>query len=282
MGALLSTLGLSAEQRALRKDAIGGSDANTIMGGDEKKLLRLWREKRGEIEPEDLSDVLAVQMGSFTEPFNAAWFEKNTGYVVTHRGLALRSKERPFMGCTLDGLVAEQWEDGCDQGRELGIFEAKHCGTRSTDADLFARYVPQLTHNCIVAGERRAWLSCFKGNGDWVMFEYQLDEAYAERLVAAEEAFWNCVRTGTPPCAVPAEPTPKPVGVVEYDFTGSNAWASHSADYLETVLAADRHEIAKKALKELVPEDASKCFGHGVEIRRDKRGALRFYEGETA
>jgi predicted phage-related endonuclease len=62
--------GPDREQKALRKDALGGSDANTIMGGDEKKLLRLWREKRGEAEPEDLSDILAVQMGSFTEPFN--------------------------------------------------------------------------------------------------------------------------------------------------------------------------------------------------------------------
>lgn len=280
MNALLSSLGLSAEQRLLRKDAIGGSDANIIMGGDEKKLLRLWREKRAEAESEDLSDILAVQMGSFTEPFNAAWFEKNTGYVVTHRGLALRSKNHPFMGCTLDGLVSEQWPeaDGDLNGRELGVFEAKHCGTRSTDAEIFARYVPQLTHNCLVAGERRAWLSAFKGNGDWVMFEYALDDAYAERLTDAEAAFWNCVRTGEPPCSVPSEPSPKPVGVIEYDMAASNAWANFAGEYLETKLAADRHEGARRELKALVPEDASECFGHGIIIKRDKRGALRFTE----
>lgn len=282
MNALLSNLGLSAEAKLLRKDALGGSDANIVMSGDEKKLLKLWREKRGEAEPEDLSDILAVQMGSFTEPFNVAWFEKNTGYVVTHRGLALRSKQHAFMACTLDGLVSEQWPeaDGDLNGHELGVFEAKHCGTRNTDAELFARYVPQLTHNCLVAGERRAWLSVFKGNGDWVMFEYELDDAYAERLVAAETDFWEHVRSGTPPCPVEPEPTPKPVGVVEYDMEalGNNAWASFAGEYLETKLAADRHEAAKKEIKELVPADASKAFGHGVEVRRDKRGALRFYQ----
>ena len=286
MNALLSTLGLTAEQKVLRRDAIGGSDANIIMGGDEKKLLRLWREKRGEAEPEDLSDVLAVQMGSFTEAFNAAWFEKNTGYKVTCRGLALRGgsirEPRPqFMACTLDGYVVEMLPDtpeGEPDGREIGIFEAKHCGARNTDAELFARYVPQLTHNCLVAGERRAWLSCFKGNGDWVMFEYALDDAYAERLIAAEDAFWTCVRTGTPPCAVEPEPTPKPVGVVEYSMEGSNAWSVHAGEYLETKLAADRHASAKDELKALVPADASKCFGHGIIIKRDKRGALRFTE----
>lgn len=278
MNDILSTLGLSAEQKALRQTSLGGSDANTIMGGDEKKLLRLWKEKRGEAEPEDLSDILAVQMGSFTEPFNVAWFEKQTGFTVAECGIALRDESncaRPFMACTLDGKVYVD-----DNGDPAGVFEAKHCGTRSTDAEIFARYVPQLTHNCLVAGERRAWLSVFKGNGDWVMFEYQLDDDYAARLIAAEEAFWECVRTGKPPCAVPSEPTPKPVGVVEYDMeaSGNNAWAAFAGEYLETKLAADRHATAKDELKALVPPDASKCFGHGVEIRRDKRGSLRFYD----
>jgi predicted phage-related endonuclease len=265
---ILSTLGLSAEQRVLRQNALGGSDANTIMGGDEKKLLRLWREKRGEVEPEDLSDILAVQMGSFTEPLNVAWFEKNTGLVVETIALPRCDKGPAFMRCTLDGWIAER----------AAVFEAKHCGTRSTDAEIFARYVPQLTHNCICVGSTAAFLSVFKGNGDWVMFQYDLDAAYAERLIAAEEAFWNCVRTGTPPCAVEAEPTPKPVGVVEYDMQGNNEWASYCADYTETELAADRHELARKSLKALMPDDASKCFGYGLELRRDKRGAVRFYK----
>lgn len=268
MNAILANLGLTPEAKAIRKDAIGGSDANIIMGGDEKKLLRLWREKRGEVEGEDLSDVLAVQMGSFTEPLNIAWFEKNTGLGVETSNLPRCDQGRDFMRCTLDGWVPER----------NAVFEAKHCGVRNTDAEIFARYVPQLTHNCLCTGSRTAFLSAFKGNGDWAVWEYQLDDTYAERLIEAEAAFWECVRTGTPPCAVPAEPTPKPVGVVEYDMTTSNAWASHAADYLETVLAADRHECAKKALKELVPDDASKCFGHGIELRRDKRGALRFYD----
>ena len=42
---------------------IGGSDARIIMGTDEAALLRLWREKRGEVNPEDLSGNLIVQLG---------------------------------------------------------------------------------------------------------------------------------------------------------------------------------------------------------------------------
>src|ERR1700692_3154086 len=67
----------------VRRAFIGGSDARIIMGDDEAALLRLWREKRGEVEPEDLSGNLIVQLGNATEELNRRWFERNTGQVVT-------------------------------------------------------------------------------------------------------------------------------------------------------------------------------------------------------
>ena len=70
-----------------RRSFIGGSDARIIMGDDETYLLRLWREKRGEVQPEDLSDNLIVQLGSVTEELNRHWYERNTGQVV-NRGPA--------------------------------------------------------------------------------------------------------------------------------------------------------------------------------------------------
>jgi len=62
-----------------RRFFIGGSDARIIMGDDEDALLRLWREKRGEVEPEDLSGNLLVQLGVATEELNRRWYEANTG-----------------------------------------------------------------------------------------------------------------------------------------------------------------------------------------------------------
>ena len=44
-----------APPKTVRRTFIGGSDARIIMGQDEAALMRLWREKRGEVEPEDLS-----------------------------------------------------------------------------------------------------------------------------------------------------------------------------------------------------------------------------------
>ena len=53
-----------------RRSFIGGSDARIIMGADQAALIRLWREKRGEAEPEDLSGNLVVQLGAATEELN--------------------------------------------------------------------------------------------------------------------------------------------------------------------------------------------------------------------
>ena len=57
-------------KRIDRRYFIGGSDARIIMGNDESALIRLWREKRGEIEPRDLSANLVVQLGVATEELN--------------------------------------------------------------------------------------------------------------------------------------------------------------------------------------------------------------------
>lgn len=65
-----------------RRSFIGGSDARVIMGDDEGNLVRLWREKRGEVEPEDLSANLIVQLGTVTEDLNRRWYQRNTGHVI--------------------------------------------------------------------------------------------------------------------------------------------------------------------------------------------------------
>ena len=88
-----------------RRQFIGGSDARIIMGDDEAALLRLWREKRGEIEPEDLSGDLVVQLGSVTEHLNRHWYEKKTGQKVTEVQRQVFHAVHRWMAATLDGRV---------------------------------------------------------------------------------------------------------------------------------------------------------------------------------
>ena len=98
-----------------RRHFIGGSDARIIMGDNEAALIHLWREKRGEIDPEDLSGNLIVQLGVATEDLNRRWYEANTGQVVTDLQKRIRHPVLRWMGATLDGRI-----EGSD-----AVFEAK-------------------------------------------------------------------------------------------------------------------------------------------------------------
>src|SRR5712671_3579338 len=90
-----------------RRCFIGGSDARIIMGRDEQALVNLWREKRGEAEPEDLSGNLIVQLGVATEELNRSWYERNTGRRVTAVQRHVKHSAIAWMAATLDGFVEE-------------------------------------------------------------------------------------------------------------------------------------------------------------------------------
>src|SRR5262245_30775728 len=88
-----------------RRSCVGGWDARIIMGHDESALIRLWHEKRGEAEPEDLSANLIVQLGKATEDLNRCWYERNTAAAVTQVQRWVRHASLRWMAATLDGVV---------------------------------------------------------------------------------------------------------------------------------------------------------------------------------
>src|SRR5207302_1759399 len=88
-----------------RRTFIGGSDARVVMGTDEAALVRLWREKRGEVEPEDLSTNLIVQLGRITEPLNRHWYERDTGHCVKDVQQRVQHPVVRWLAATLDGVV---------------------------------------------------------------------------------------------------------------------------------------------------------------------------------
>jgi predicted phage-related endonuclease len=90
-----------------RRGFIGGSDARIIMSPDEAALIRLWKEKRGEAESEDLSDNLIVQLGVVTEALNRRWYERNAGRVVTDVQRWVQHHVHQYIAATLDGFVNE-------------------------------------------------------------------------------------------------------------------------------------------------------------------------------
>jgi predicted phage-related endonuclease len=251
-----------------RRYFIGGSDARIIMGDDEAALFRLWREKRGEVEPEDLSGNLIVQLGVATEELNRRWYQANTGQLLTDVQRQIRHPVLRWMAATLDGRVEATG----------AVFEAKFMLPWSFSEEAAAeKYMPQLQHNMWVIAARSAVLSVITGGGKWVEITAHADPLYQHLIVTAERKFWRCVENGESPRLFGVEP-PKPriEGVRIVDMSTSNAWAEFAGIFRRTRQAFLEHERAKAELKSLMPDDAKEATGHGVRARRSKSGAISF------
>jgi predicted phage-related endonuclease len=251
-----------------RRHFIGGSDARIIMGNDESALIRLWREKRGEADPEDLSRNLIVQLGTVTEELNRVWYERNTGRTVRDVQRHVKHAAIPWMAATLDGIV---------EGTEA-VFEAKFMLPWSFSEEAAAeKYMAQLQHYMWVTHLRSAVLSIITGGGRWVEITIPMDPLYLSVLVSAEKKFWRCVQSGETPHVINAEPPrPRIEAIRIVDMNSSNSWAEFAALFRSTRDAFLDHERAKTELKTLMPEDAKEAIGHGVRAKRSKSGAVSF------
>jgi predicted phage-related endonuclease len=256
-----------------RRSFIGGSDARVIMGSDEPALIRLWREKRGEADPEDLSGNLIVQLGRATEELNRSWYERNTGRHVTDVQRRVRHSAIPWMVATLDGTVEATG----------AVFESKFMLPWSFSEEAAAeKYMAQVQHNMWVTHLRTSVLSIITGGGKWVEITIPMDPLYLSVLVSAEKKFWRCVQSGEPPHLINAEPPrPRIEAVRIVDMSASNSWAEFAALFRNTRSAFLDHERAKSELKALMPVDAKEAIGHGVRAKRSRSGAVSFDVLET-
>ena len=110
------------------------------------------------------------------------------------------------------------------------------------------------------------------------VFDVAADWLYQIELLDAEQRFWTCVLSGTEPVAVEPPPPPKPIGTREMCLEGNNAWASAAFDWLQHREAAKLHALACTSIKALVEEDVARAFGHGIEAKRNKSGAITVRE----
>jgi hypothetical protein len=251
-----------------RRSFIGGSDARTIMGDDETALFRLWREKRGEVESEDLSGNLIVQLGGVTEHLNRHWYQRNTGHAIRDVQRQVIHPVLKWMAATLDGMV----EPGG------AVFEAKFMLPWSFSEEGAAeKYMAQLQHNMWVTNATTAVLSVITGGGKWVEITITADSLYQHLMLTAEKKFWRCVESGEPPRLFFAEPPrPRIEAIRVVDMSSSNAWAEFAGLFRQTRTAFLQHENAKTELKGLMPEDAKEAIGHGIRAKRSKSGAVSF------
>lgn len=267
---------LSPDQLKARENKLTASRVACLMTGDEKKIMDLWRGMVGDPDymPEDLSDVWAVQLGAHTESLNLDWYERRTGRIVERRGEVVVHHEIEWAAATLDGWVQ------LDDTRGYCV-ETKHTGGFEPIETIIDRYMPQMHWQMFVTNSSRCDLSVIMGARELAIEVIEYDPAYANELIGRAKEFMACVESLTPPVALP--PVAAPVKSVKtYSMVGNNSWANEAVTWMTTRQAARDNEAASKAIKAMVPADAVKCDGHGIQVSRSKAGALSIRETKDA
>jgi hypothetical protein len=260
--------GLTGAQRAAREKGLGASDAERIMKGDWR---RLWREKTKRAAPEDLSDRLAVQMGSVTEAFNAYWFTRRTGILVnrapavvdrTHQHAAI-----PYMLANIDGLVLID--------DRMRLFEAKHHNAFGSKTDAPANNYAQMQHAMEVLDLEGCEMSVFFGNADWQRFSVERDRDYCALLMERETEFWDYVlRDHEPPGDSEPETSPALELMRQLDMRTNNEWGDAEATWIDARPHRIRFDEAESRLKAMLPADVDFAFGAELCCVRNKGGSL--------
>jgi YqaJ-like viral recombinase domain len=243
-----------------RRSFIGGSDARIIMGNDVAALVQLWREKRGEAEPEDLSGNLIVQLGAATEELNRTWYERNTGRSVGDVQRRIRHSGVPWMVATLDGIV-----EGTG-----AVFEAKFMLPWSFSEESAAGN----QHNMWVTHLRSAVLSIITGGGKWVEMTIPMDPLYLSVLVSAEKKFWRCVQSGEPPLR---EKLLLEIGSISSPDVAA-AWAREALAAKNSLTATDATLVEdgfERRLSELSPSEIISNDRHSeIQVAAAHEGAF--------
>lgn len=197
-----------------RRNYIGGSDIAVVMGMSRWKTpLKLWLEKIGEAEPDDLSQVEAVQLGSELEEFVAQKFARETGKQVRKQSKMYVHKDYPFMAAHIDRLIT-----GTDE-----ILECKTCGSYKEDewAEVIEtveidgkkvekviekvprEYLLQVTWYLGITGKKLAHIAVLIGGQKFKKRKIEFDKELFDVMVEMAKEFWNCVQTKTQPSVAP-------------------------------------------------------------------------------
>lgn len=253
-----------------RKNFIGGSDAKRILDGD---WLSLYREKIGEIEPEDLTHNFKVRLGELTEFFHIDWLNTYHGFEIEPPKERIHHPQHHQIAALIDG-----W---CHQN--CTFVEVKHSHGGATRDNMIEWYQPQIAHYCNILEMPAGWLSYIAGNSEPDFFKLAPTTQYRDELLEHELRFWWHVENRIPPDIIPAASLARTRDEAAkacindmraVSMHGNNEWASHACAYLETEQAATTFEQAKKALKGMVEADVREASGHGITIKRSKSGAL--------
>ena len=180
-----------------RQRFIGGSEIAAVMGLSRWSTpLHVWGIKTGKIQPTDLSDNEAVQLGIELEDFVARKFSRQANLKVRVDNRSFAHDKYPYLVGHIDRRV---------EGGE--ILECKTCSAwkaKEWDGEeIPIEYIYQLMWYMGLTGSKRGYIACLIGGQKFVWKPMDFNQALYDRMVASAVDFWeNYVLTDVPPMAI--------------------------------------------------------------------------------
>jgi len=261
-----------------RKGMVTASLAPRIVYGSDQDRYQLWEELTDQREPEDLSNVFAVQWGKHNETFILDWVEEGMHAEITERQRWCKHPTLPF-GATIDGYRPQ--DDAVVECKVLGPFlEAR---TASGAPGFLDYYSPQVVLQMLCRPADRGWLCIQQGNSPPQMFMIERDAAYEQDVLERLTVFAECVARRTPPSPPPPAPVrPELWRTIDLEAHSQENWVPSMRANLLTWAAtrgpAQTHEQTKADIKKLLPDDVGRVNYNRIQIRRSRNGAVTVSE----
>lgn len=187
---------LTAEQRANRACALGGSDCAAALGLSRFKTAReLYHQKRGEL-PVELEETEWMEFGRFIEPYVRQRYAQMTGRTVRLPTGTLRHPEFPWMVAHVDGFSQDQQEFRGYEGKWIVI--PRGYGEEGTD-EVPLDALLQCQHYTLVTGWPVFDVATLAMGGKVKLYEVKADEEMQQMIIDGEREFMRCVAAGEPP-----------------------------------------------------------------------------------
>jgi len=135
---------ITDKQRAERQSGIFSSDVPRIMAGDG---VRVALEKLGELERENLDDVVEVQIGNLVEPRILDAYEAQFGKLTVRSPDTMRHQVHNWLGAHVDGLAPSK----VIEAKSVGWYMRQEWGEPGTD-EVPDRVLWQVQEQLAVAG----------------------------------------------------------------------------------------------------------------------------------
>ena len=191
----VSTLNMPHEEwLEHRKKSIGGSDAAAILKMNAySSPYTVWADKTGKLPPKE--DNEAMRLGRDLEDYVAKRFCEETGKKVRRENSFIHNPDYPFAHATVDRLIVG--EDAGLECKTTTVLNLK----KFKNGEYPENYYVQCVHYLMVTGAKRWYLGVLILGVGFKWFVIERDEEEIKALAQSEAAFWEYVKTNTPPPA---------------------------------------------------------------------------------